>query len=464
MVNEVKHRLLSGALWAFGGKLLSVLFGFLINLMLARNMAVDQYGAYFVILNTIIVTASMGTLGVDQVVVRFVAAALGIGAQSVARLVIIKCLVVAALGGLASGVALYAVTPWLFGSLMKMSVAVPLAALLMIWSVASTIQRQLAESFRGLNDIRFATLFGGLRSNGAIICIIMLVAVAISSLRGRIDLRDVVMMSIWSAFCVALLAALTLKGRLKVFTSNASPGASEELGFGRAIHEGWPIWIAIGITMLREQGVGWFAGAFDSAEHVALFGVAQRFVLLITIPLFVINTVLPPLVADLYAKGETSRMERVVRTVSGLASLPCLAALAILALTGQPILRVLFGEFYESSYPLMLILSIGYLADILTGSWQVVLPMTGLRRQTIRVSVCAGVAQFAACLVGGHLAGVYGVAIGLMIGMLVGNLYGVFLVRRHLGIWTVVSIRKNDLIDAAAMLGRRFPLIGFRRS
>jgi hypothetical protein len=56
------------------------------------------------------------------------------------------------------------------------------------------------------------------------------------------------------------------------------------------------------------------------------------------------------------------------------------------------------------------------------------------------------------------------VAIGLMIGMLVGNLYGVFLVRRHLGIWTVVSIRKNDLIDAAAMLGRRFPLIGFRRS
>jgi len=463
---DIRKSLLGGAAWAFGGKLASILFGFLLNLILARTLSASDYGTYFVIINTIIITASVGALGLDQVVVRFTAGELALGNLIAVRRIAIRCLVLASLGGAAAALALWCATPWLFGKMLSMPGAVPLAGLVFAWSVLATAQRQIAETFRGLHRIGAATFFNGLRSNGVIISVLTFVLTFLAAKAWQIRLRDVLFIAVVSSACVTVIAAVVLCTTLMRLGRHDGTAVAEDSMFStsRALHEAWPIWLAMTIAMLREQGVGWFAGASDTSSQVALFGVAQRLVLLMTIPLFVINTVLPPVVAGLFAKGEVERMGRVVRTASGLASIPCLLALLVLILGGKILLSTLFGSYYESSYGLVLILCVGYVADIVTGSWQVVLPMTGLRKQTIFVSAIAAVVQISACLLGGRLAGVYGVSYGLVVGMIVGNACGLFVVRRYLGIWTFVAFEYKYVTEIVAIIGRKSAESRSRRS
>jgi O-antigen/teichoic acid export membrane protein len=171
--------------------------------------------------------------------------------------------------------------------------------------------------------------------------------------------------------------------------------------------------------------------------------------------LTIVNMLLPPVVAELYARGENKRMERIVQAVGGLASLPCMVILALIVLVGRPGLGTLFGAHYEAAYPILVILCVGQIANIVTGSWQVVLPMTGLRRQTLHVTMWAGAVQVLSCTIGGYFAGVVGVALGSCVGSLVGNVLGLTAARRHLGIWTFISLRRAVLTDAVTLLSKR---------
>jgi O-antigen/teichoic acid export membrane protein len=260
-------------------------------------------------------------------------------------------------------------------------------------------------------------------------------------------------MTVGASLAVVIVAAWTLARRLRGI-SRAVPAATE-LRVANLLHEGWPLCLVLLISALRSQSGAWFAAAYDVAGQVALFAIAQRFVQLLTTPMTVVNTLLPPLVADMYARGQYKRMERIVQAVGGLASLPCLAIFLVILAVGKPLLGGLFGAHYEDAYPLLVILCIGQIAFVVTGSWQIVLPMTGHRHQALRVSMSAAVVHVAATLAGAYFAGVLGVAIGASIGAVAGNIFGLLAVRRHIGIWTFISIRGAVLREAVVLLTRR---------
>jgi ABC-type microcin C transport system permease subunit YejE len=106
------------------------------------------------------------------------------------------------------------------------------------------------------------------------------------------------------------------------------------------------------------------------------------------------------------------------------------------------------------------ILCVGQVANMVTGAWQVVLPMTGHRRQILRVSMAAAVVQFSCSIVGGYAAGVLGVAIGVAAGAVAGNVLGLIAVRKHLSIWTFISMRRAVLVDAVTLLTKRIAGLG----
>jgi O-antigen/teichoic acid export membrane protein len=259
-----------------------------------------------------------------------------------------------------------------------------------------------------------------------------------------------------ASLLVVVVSAWTLWRRLHAMDGPAPAAVfAQDWSAAKLLYEGWPLWLASLLAVVRAQVNGWFAAGFDSAENVALFAIAERFVLLMTAPLTIVNMLLPPVVAELYARGENKRMERVVQAVGGLASLPCIVVLVLIVLAGRPVLGLLFGDHYEAAYPILVILGVGQVANIVTGSWQVVLPMTGLRRQTLHVTMGAGAVQLLCCSIGGYTAGVVGVALGSCAGSLAGNVLGLMAARRHLGIWTFISVRRAVLADAVALLTKR---------
>ena len=456
MSQALKQSMVDGGLWAAGGRLVAIAAAFVLNLVLARSLTPGDYGVYFVVMSTMIILATVATLGMDRIVVRFVAARKATGDWSGVSAVINRCLVTVLVATALLCLVFYLLTPWFFTHVVKMPAAIALSGLMVLWLFFSTLQRQLAETFRGLNDIRFATLFGGFRNNGILISLITCGTLLILWASGAMTLVAAFATTVCASLAVVIVATWTLRLRLRTIDGHAQPAApSGEWSTVKVLHEGWPLWLASLLAVLRAQANGWFAAGFDSAEHVALFAIAERFALLMAAPLTIVNLLLPPVVAELHARGENKRLERVVQAVGGLASLPCIVILVLIVLGGREALGLLFGDHYKAAYPMLVILCAGQVANMVTGSWQVVLPMTGLRRQTLRVSMWAAAVQFFCSIIGGYFAGVLGVAVGASAGAVAGNVLGLFAARRHLGIWTFISVRRTVLMDAVVLLTKR---------
>jgi O-antigen/teichoic acid export membrane protein len=456
MSHELKQSMVDGGLWATGGRLVAIAAAFVLNLVLARSLTPADYGVYFVVMSTMIILATVAALGMDRVVVRFVAACKATGDWRGVRTVVKRCLLVVLLATALLCAVFYLLVPWFFTQVVKMPSAIALSGLMVLWLFFSTMQRQLAETFRGLNDIRGATLFGGFRNNGILISMVTPCAVLVLWAMGAMTLVAAFATTVCASLLVVVVSAWTLWRRLHAMDGPAPAAVfAQDWSAAKLLYEGWPLWLASLLAVVRAQVNGWFAAGFDSAENVALFAIAERFVLLMTAPLTIVNMLLPPVVAELHARGENKRMERVVQAVGGLASLPCIVLLVLIVLAGRPVLGALFGEHYQAAYPILVILAVGQVANIVTGSWQVVLPMTGLRRQTLHVTLWAGAVQLLCCSVGGYTAGVVGVALGSCAGSLAGNVLGLMAARRHLGIWTFISMRRAVLTDAVALLAKR---------
>lgn len=453
--HEFKQKMIDSGLWSVGGRIAAIAGAFLLNLALARSLPPADYGVYFVVQATMVILATVGTAGMDLVVVRFIATRRAAGDWRGVRAVVGRCLATVLAVTFVVCALFYLLAPWFFASVVRMPAAIALSGSMVLWLLASTVQRQLAETFRGLNDIRCATLFGGFRNNGILISLLTCIAAVALWVSGTMTLARAFAMTVCASLVVVAIAATTLARRLRTAEAAAPASGSQQLQLPNLLHEGWPLCLVVLISVLRSQSGGWFAAAYDTAAQVALFAIAQRFVQLLTAPLTVVNALLPPLVADLHARGQLKRMERIVQALGGLASLPCLAILGLLLVGGKPLLSLLFGAHYQDAYPLLLILCVGQIAFIVTGAWQIVLPMTGHRHQALRVSMAAAAVHVGASIAGGYFAGVLGVAMGASIGVLAGNIFGLLTVRRHLGISTFISIRASVLREAVALLGRR---------
>jgi O-antigen/teichoic acid export membrane protein len=141
----------------------------------------------------------------------------------------------------------------------------------------------------------------------------------------------------------ALLSVWLLYG--KVSSLGPSEGAQDEdeepVSAKEVLEDAIPF-LAIALTsfVLLSADV-LILGFFD--EEVAVYGTASRLVTFVAMPLLVVNLVLPPIVAEMYAQGRTGRLERMLRTFSTLAGVPSLLVLMVFMLLGGPILRLVYG-------------------------------------------------------------------------------------------------------------------------
>lgn len=456
MPGSLKEKILGGALWAGAGRILSAGCNFILTLTLARALVPADYGSYFVALSTIMIVGSVGTLGMDQIVVRFVAMRSLRGDIAGLRQVVRRCLGIVIVGTLLTCIAFLFSAHDFFNATLKMPDLAGYLGLLAAWLFFATLQRQLAETFRGLGDIRMATLFGSVRNAGVVNAMVACCAMLFLWVSGKLTLFTALLFMLAASVFTLGVAALILWRHLYRMHSHDQGCPSSNLSIKIALHEGWLLWLAMLIINLNVSGSAWLAGALDSPEHVALFGVALKFAILLLTPLLIVNAVLPPIVAQLHAARELKRLERIIRAISGLLLLPCLAFLAVLVIAGHQLLRILFGPYYEASYPLLILLCAGQIANFAAGAWQIVLPMTGGRYQMLAGSTIAVSVQLLVGIALGLRLGVLGVAIGFCASTVIANIVGMLLVHRKLGIWTFASFEWRTMRDAFNMVAAKF--------
>lgn len=462
ITNTLRRRLVSGSAWAFVARILTVVVGLASNAVLTRVLTPAEFGVFVLVLTFVSIGSTLGSLGLPQAATRFIAAAIGRGRPGAAKRVVDRTLAIGSVGALAAGAAFaYAGVP-LGARLFHEPMLVGTGTLLGAWIASHAVQRLVGESFRGLHDVRTASLFGTTNLGLATQTLLLAAVGAVALANGSLTLHRVLILALTASASTAVVGAASLLAKMRGAVSRA--GEAEGSGSAEALPpSGGPApshastsasappssrlllgvslpLLANGLTsFLLTQADVWILSAVAASGEVAIYGSAVRLVTLVTIPLLVVNAVVPPIIAELHATERLAELEDVLRSATTIAAVPAVVLLAFLALFGGPILGTVFGDFYRQAAPVLVILSLGQLSNVWTGSCGLALIMTGNEKPMMIITTSLSLLAIAGGYLVAQRTGAVGLSAVMAASVLLQNLLKLVAARRLVGIWTHVT-------------------------
>lgn len=408
------RKLLRGGVWAFLGKLITGFSGVLISALLARLLEPGELAAYFLTFSLVTFTTIVVQLGLAQSIVRFVAESLATEQFARARSAIQKSLLLVLASYVVIGfVLLNGGWSW-FAHYLAHSTAVASVILVGIyWVLPLAFQNLLAEIFRGFNNIKLATIFGGL-----ITSLLSLIAfVSLYWVSGHGVLSQIIL---FSALATSGSVLLALPFLTIIIARLGKQGACITLN--EILSVSTPLWGSYLFLFVLSQADIWILAMFRPQEEVAIYGAAAKLVLLIAMPLMVVNAVVPPIMARFYAQGKKQQLEKVLRNIATASGIPLVLIIIVLIPFGSILLRMIFGEYYEAGALAFSLLCIGQIVNVWMGSPGLLLIQAGRQKILFAITVCNGLVSLtlSAWLV--QFAGYNGVATATMLGVIVQNL------------------------------------------
>lgn len=145
-----------------------------------------------------------------------------------------------------------------------------------------------------------------------------------------------------------------------------------------------PFTLMIFISTMNAQLANVFLGYFDDKESVASFKVALQGVTLVTLGFAAVNNIIGPKVARLYRSGDIQSTQALLTKSVKLSATFSIPIAVVLIFFGDWFIRILFGEQYLASHPILIILCIGQIINICFGSVGLVLNMTGNEKRSLK--------------------------------------------------------------------------------
>jgi O-antigen/teichoic acid export membrane protein len=438
---SLKRRMLGGGAWVLFGKTVTVLCTLVNEALLTRMLGQDGYGLYVIASSLVAVAAVTGQLGLHQTAVRFIAESIGLSRPGRAH----ETLRLVYRWGVIGAVALFILMISGPGALLVRRVwdAPELAAsigALAVWSVLMSFQVITSESFRGFKDLRFAALFGGAITGVLNVTLLTVIYLGWGHTNIGVVLRVIV-----------VAAALSLGvGLLVLYRVHASklPADRGSLSTAELFDTAAPLWAIVMVNNLLAHADRWILGAYLTKADVGIYGAAARLVLLVSQPLILINLLVPPYIAELYAKGEKRRLERILRQTAALAGIPAILVLFAFIFFGGPILGTFYPDAYSAGATILAILSIAKVTNVLTGSSGITMAMTGHQHILMRIAVVVSGLSIVVCFFVVRPWGSLGVATVVSAGSSLVFVLQWLATKKYTGMWTHPSIPSIDQIKS----------------
>ncbi len=428
-MKSISHRLLNGGIIAFVGKSSVAIGVVLVNALVARLLTPQETGLFMLALSIVTVAAVIADFGFGKTLLRTIPEAMANGDKARAISHIRHVFVAASLTVLVTVIVL--VSPfgvWIAGKLSHGALLGELMPLVAMWLVVTVAISLLAETCRGFHHIASAIFYGGaLTGLGNILIVSIVLGIAwLTSM--AVTLAQVLILFIIAGALLSLFAIL------KLFKSLRDDGVSTDKPIRSIFKMAWPFWISSMALILLVHAQIWILGYFRSPEEVAAFALVARLALLVSFPLIIINSVLPPLISELHAKADIRKMERMLRISAGLTTLCSLLIFLILLIAGDWLSGMLFGEYFTGNWSIMMVLASGWLFHVWAGSGGFVLNMTDNQRSAMIINLVSGLVTVLSGLWLTQLYGGLGMAIASSFGLILVNVLMLLVIRYKLNI------------------------------
>lgn len=428
---KISNRLKSDTLWAFSAKIGTGVAQILVGMVLARILSPEEFGQYQVVQRVILFGSILGSLGMGWVIVRLVAEGLARNLPTQSYHSAKKILQITAICSAA-----LAFFFWLFGNnLIQNTFDISISGITFIISLSliiASFQTLIPECFRGLHDIRFASLFSGLAINS----IFLILLVLVWFIYKKSSFISVVNIYFGASLIIVLFSGFILKNKLsKLDMSLESPQES----YLDIVKIATPIFISTILFFIISQADVWLVAAYISNESAAVYAAASRLVFVLTVPLMVANAVIKPVVSEHWIKGEKIELEKLLRKVANITLLMSLIPSIILIVWGDWVLGMLFGDFYSKGSPILLVLILGQFIVLISGPCSVLIVMANRQKVLLKCALFGTIVfiTFSIFLVKPYAE--LGVAFSVILGISISQLMLVYDSWKTLGIKTYIG-------------------------
>jgi O-antigen/teichoic acid export membrane protein len=429
----------AGKVWVMGLRLLGIGSGVLAGMIAARSLSEADFGRLNVLLNQVSFWSIIASLGLNRLLVRLVAERLSHhdapGAVAVMQrgdyllwssLLLVSALLIAALSFTGSQLVGFPLTPW-------QALFTGLLTALYGWHQVT------GELLRGLHKIQLAGLFGAPPGGvGPLVGALSLVGVLLAAYFQVLSLDGFLAIHLVLAGVLFVPGARSLfLARREIVSTNIS--IAETIENDRPVPSlftlAMPLVVMQALIFLGSQADVWIAGRELPAETVAHFSAAKRISVFITLPLQLAQLTTVAAIAQLYAQGETQKLQRLLQRAACLAFVPASMITLVALVAPAWLLGIMYGMKYTSAAPLLQILAVGAWLITATGLCSLTLIMTGHDRIAFPVTVVSALLLVVGGTVATRIYGATGLAICSSVVLGVSNAAQWWLARKYVGVW-----------------------------
>lgn len=417
-----------GAIGSFVVKILGAGIAFGLHILLARLLGVTQYGIYIYALTWVNILVIASLLGLNTSLLRFIAAykaqerwglLKGIVHRST-QFVVIFSLLISGIGG---------IVVWSLRNRIGQDQAVTFGVALILLPVLVLVRLREA-SLRALKRV--------VQSELPIRIIRPLLLAAVLSglyfyLRQPLRATQAMAINLIAVFAALVMGTVWLVKQLPEQVRDARPIYA---------HREWlkvslPLLLIAGMHLILKQTDIIMLGTIRGSDEAGIYSVASRISDLVVFGLMAINTILAPMISELYSTGKNKELQRIVTLAARAIFVFTLMFSIILAVFGKFALSLFGAEFVVTYVPLLILLC-GQIVNALAGSVGFIMTMTGHQNQAgAIVAVSAAVNTILNALLI-PLMGLVGAAISTAFTMALWNITMLIYVQRRLGINSTV--------------------------
>ena len=424
----VRKRMMRGSATVFAGMTLGTVLTLVLNAVLARVLGHDELGGYFLVFSMVTIMSTIAQMGLDRTVVRLVAAARGTGHPGRARRAVVLVFAICTVSSfILAAVLILGLGHFLAVDIYDSQAVAGVVGLAAAWVVVKALLALSAETFRGFQRFWPATVYSGM----AVDALLLVVFSGLWVAGVHPSLREAVVISVVATALALVVAGFGIARAAAALHGEGDAGTREILSIST------PLLITSVASFMVGTGVDlWVVGHFTSLSDVALYGAASRLVFFVAAPFIVVSQVVPPIIAELYARGEKHELERALRSVSTLAGIPAAAVLLTFLVAGPFVMGLVYGPFFREGATVLAILSCARLVAVCTGSSGATLMMTGHQRTMMGLTVGTGILSLTAEILLAPRYGITGVAAATCGAQTMQNLLQLTYARIRVGIWT----------------------------
>lgn len=429
--SSLKKKILSGGFWAIFLKIATGALALVVNILLIRIMTMEDVGSYFITHSMVTIFSLIAQFGLPQLIVRLVSENIAQNNLKKLKDNIYTIVIIALFSCFLVGITLiFFAGEWVAINLFKDPKIVGVINLVAFWMVALSFQQIIVETFRGLHDIKMASLFSGAISN-----FLMVLVLCILFYLGKGDFYLVIKLFTLAAIISVIISAYILKRRLVILKKEKYNYNSDNI-----VKDAWPLWItSISVFILTYSDL-WIVTYFLSKTDVALYGSSAKLLIILSLVVSLSYAVLPPIISEMNKRGEFKKLQNVLRSFAFGNSLVVSPIFLIIIIFPGYILELFFGESYIAASSVLIILSIGKIFNVITGMRGYVLILTGYGSLQMKISLFVGLLNIIFCCIGALYWGIVGVSLGAMSAMIIQCLLEMYAVKYKLGVWTHFSL------------------------